>query len=232
MVEKYDILHRIEHLPSYGLLILTLKPEQKVWVESSAIAASDPVIIRQDNPYSSKLKELQQNLAEISLCLSEFTIGNHKGDLYVTPALPGAIRHYYVKQKRGLMIQSSCFLACSEGVNIESKFADIKSFFGGESIFLLKTVGRGDLWFSAYGSIIEVEVSGDHVVDTGYVVAFEESLSYRLEKMRNLSLKTVDKNLFGCEGLVCRFQGQGKLWLQCRQLSSLINFVKPLTRLI
>ncbi|MFM7426134.1 MAG: AIM24 family protein, partial [Elainella sp.] len=33
--------------------------------------------------------------------------------------------------------------------------------------------------------------------------------------------------IFGGDGLVCRFRGEGKLWVQTRHLTSLINFLNP-----
>ncbi|MCR4415892.1 MAG: AIM24 family protein [Thermoguttaceae bacterium] len=32
---------------------------------------------------------------------------------------------------------------------------------------------------------------------------------------------------FGGEGLVCRFSGQGKLWIQTRHVSSFLSWVHP-----
>jgi uncharacterized protein (AIM24 family) len=64
-------------------------------------------------------------------------------------------------------------------------------------------------------------------VDTGYVVAFEESLNYSVELLGGLSFKGLKTGIFGGEGFVCRFRGTGKLWVQSRQLSGLINFVNP-----
>ncbi|MGL4618778.1 MAG: AIM24 family protein, partial [Chroococcidiopsis sp.] len=66
---------------------------------------------------------------------------------------------------------------------------------------------------------------GDYVVDTGYVVAFEDSLSYHVETIGGLSFKNLRTGLLGGEGLVCRFRGKGKLWIQSRQMYNLLNFL-------
>ncbi len=79
-----------------------------------------------------------------------------------------------------------------------------------------------DLWFNTFGGLIEVEVDGDHVVDTGHIVAFEESLSYSVESVGGL------KSLFfSGEGLVCRFRGKGKIWTQKRQFSQFGSWAYP-----
>ena len=91
-------------------------------------------------------------------------------------------------------------------------------FFSGESLFLLKATGTGDFWFSSYGAIVEIEVENNYVVDTGYIVAFEDSLNYNVEVIGGLSFRNLKTGILGGEGLVCRFTGQGKLWLQSRNL--------------
>ena len=99
----------------------------------------------------------------------------------------------------------------------------MKGFFSGESLFLIKASGNGDIWFSSYGAILEIPVNGSYIVDTGYIVAFEDTLNYNVEMLGGLSFKSLKTSIFGGEGLVCRFSGQGKLWIQTRHLGSLIN---------
>lgn len=125
------------------------------------------------------------------------------------------------------MVQSSGFVACSPEIEIDTKFQGFKGFFSGESLFLLKATGRGDFWFSSYGAIIEIPIAGDYVVDTGYIVAFEDTLNYKVEMIGGLSFKSLKTGIFGGEGLVCRFSGEGRLWIQSRNLAPLINFLQP-----
>ncbi|MGF7473550.1 AIM24 family protein, partial [Salmonella enterica subsp. enterica serovar Minnesota] len=60
-------------------------------------------------------------------------------------------------------------------------------------------------------AILEVPVNGDYVVDTGYVVAFEDSLNYSVEIIGGMSFKSLKTGILGGEGLVCRFTGTGQL---------------------
>ncbi|MGK7932158.1 MAG: TIGR00266 family protein [Microcystaceae cyanobacterium] len=226
-LDKYDIPHRIEHLPAYGSLVLTLKPNQKVLAQRSTMMGMDRGISYKSSVKEDWVKAIQKALGKNALSLEEFSTDKHKADLYLAPALPGAIQHYYVKDKRGLIVQSSSLLALSSNVLLDSEFVKDQDFFSGKSLFLLKTLGRGDVWFNGYGGIIEVSISHSHLVNTGYIIAFEESLSYQIETIRGLSLKGLAKGILGGEGKVCRFKGQGKLWLQCRTFESLANFVKP-----
>ena len=77
----------------------------------------------------------------------------------------------------------------------------------------------GDIFFNTYGGLIEIEVDGDYVVDAGFIVAFESTLQYETTWLSGLKRGSGLKNLvFGGDGLVCKFRGRGKLWVQTRRV--------------
>jgi uncharacterized protein (AIM24 family) len=75
---------------------------------------------------------------------------------------------------------------------------------------------------SSYGAILEQELPAgqSYAVDTGHVVAFAEGMQYNVEKASNW--KTA---ILGAEGLVTRFQGPGRVWLQTRSPQDLIGWL-------
>jgi uncharacterized protein (TIGR00266 family) len=218
------ISYEIEHAPAYASLKLNLRPNQSVLVESGGMAAMDSHITMKSQMRGGLLKGMGRMLSGESLFISEFTAVGKAGELYISPGTPGDVQ-YYALNGTALMVQSSGFVACSPTVTIDTKFQGFKGFFSGESLFLLKASGTGDFWFSSYGGILELPVDGEYVVDTGYVVAFEETLDYKVEMLGGLSFKSLKTGIFGGEGLVCRFSGQGRLWVQARQVYPLVNFV-------
>ncbi|MBW4465150.1 MAG: TIGR00266 family protein [Pegethrix bostrychoides GSE-TBD4-15B] len=220
-----SIAYKIEHAPSYAQLTLQLASQQTVLAESGAMAAMDTGIQMKSKVRGGLLKGVGRMLGGESLFVSEFT-ASRPGELLLSPGVPGDIQHYKLAGN-GLFLQSSSFVAASPSLEMNTKFQGFKGFFSGESLFLIKVSGSGDLWFSSYGAILEIPVTGDYVVDTGYIVAFEESLSYSVELISGLSWRGLRTGIFGGEGLVCRFQGQGKLWVQSRSLTPLINFLRP-----
>ncbi|MBE9223148.1 TIGR00266 family protein [Cyanobacterium stanieri LEGE 03274] len=227
MLNKSEINYRIENNPAYAFLILTLQANQMVMVESGAMAAMDSGIKMKSKMKGGLGKSIGRMLGGESLFLSGFTAENKSGELYLSPGVPGDIAHYLLTGNNSLMIQSSGFVACGAGVEIDTKFQGFKGFFSGESLFLIKATGQGDIWFSSYGAILEVDVRGSYVVDTGYIVAFEDTLDYNVEMMGGLSFKGLRTGILGGEGLVCRFSGNGKLWIQSRNLFPLMNFLNP-----
>ena len=221
-----EITYEIEHSPSYASLRLDLQPEEKVIVEAGAMAAMDSCIQMKSKMRGGFGKGLGRMVSGESLFLSEFTAKNQGGQLFISPGVPGDIQHYYLNGK-GLIIQSSGFVASGKNVDLETQFQGFKGFLSGESLFFLKATGVGDIWFSSYGAIMEINVTENYVVDTGYIVAFEESLNYQVEMIGGLSFKNLKTGLFGGEGLVCRFRGEGRLWIQTRNLLSFLNFLHP-----
>ena len=221
-----EIAYTLEHSPAYSLLRLDLKANQTVLVEAGAMAAMDSCIEMKSKMRGGLMKGLGRMLGGESLFVSEFTAKGKPGQLYIAPGVPGDVKHYRLQDK-ALMVQSAGFVAASPDVNLDTKFQGVKGFFSGESLFMIRASGQGDFWFSSYGAVLEIPVSGSYVVDTGYIVAFEESLSYKVEAISGLSFKGLGTAIFGGEGLVCRFSGEGKLWVQSRNLSPLLNFLMP-----
>ncbi len=221
------IAYTIEHSPAYASLILNLRPQQKILVEASAMAAMDTSLTMKSKMQGGLMKSVGRMLAGESLFINEFTAEKEGGKLYLSPGTPGDIEYYSLNGTKGLMVQSSGFVACSDTVEIETKFQGVKGFFSGESLFLMRASGTGDFWFSSYGAIIEIPVEGAYVVDTGYVVAFEDTLQYNTEIIGGLSFRSLKTGILGGEGIVCRFTGKGRLWIQTRAIYPLLNFLYP-----
>jgi uncharacterized protein (AIM24 family) len=64
----------------------------------------------------------------------------------------------------------------------------------------------------AFGGIQEMQCDGSLVVDTGHLVAWDANLTFNVTKAAS---GWVSSFLSG-EGLVCSFQGQGRIWMQTR----------------
>lgn len=217
--------YEIQHAPAYASLTIKLLADQTIMVESGAMAAMDSHIKIKSKVKGGLMKSVGRMFGGESLFMSEFTAVGKPGELILSPGVPGDITHYPITPNQGLIIQSSGFVACDPNVNLDSKFQGLKGFFSGESLFMLRASGEGSVWICSYGGILEVPVDGSYVVDTGYIVAFEDTLSYQVEVLGGLSWKNLKTSVFGGEGLVCRFSGQGRLWIQARDISPFLGFL-------
>jgi len=146
-------------------------------------------------------------------------------ELWLSATLPGDMKVFDLSGTN-LVVQSGSFVACESGVNIDLGWQGFKSMFSGESLFWLKTSGQGQLVASSFGNIYEVDVEDEYVVDTGHIVAFEETLSFDLSKAGSSWIHSI----LGGEGIVCRFKGKGKVWCQSHHEQSFGYALQPMLR--
>jgi uncharacterized protein (TIGR00266 family) len=217
---KLDILHQ----PDSAIAKIEMAPNEEIVAEAGAMVAMSSNLNVSTTLRKGKgggvLGGLKRMMAGESLFLSVFRTPNEAGEIYLAPKLMGDLLPYSLSGQT-LIVQSTGYLASTPGVDLELGFQGFKSFFSGESIFWLKISGSGLVLLNAFGGIYEIDVDGEYVVDTGHIVAFEDSLSFRISKA-NASWWGA---LFGGEGLVCRFSGKGKLYCQTHNPSAFGSMV-------
>ncbi|MBT5872548.1 MAG: TIGR00266 family protein [Candidatus Latescibacteria bacterium] len=210
--------HTIDCRPDFSFLTVHLPPNHSLKVEASAMATMD-VNMRMKTKAKGGLSRL---VTGESIFINEFTAEGAPGEISIAPGAPGDMAHVLLNGDT-VYLQNSAFVASGMDVQVESKWQGMmRGFFSGESLFLIRCSGTGDLWFNTYGGLIELDVSGDYVVDTGHIVAFTEGLDYKVSSIGGY------KSLFlSGEGLVCRFKGEGKVWIQTRQVPPFSAWLYP-----
>ena len=138
----------IQHAPAYASLRVKLAANQSLIVEAGAMAAMDSHITMKSKMRGGIMKSVGRMFGGESLFLSEFTATDKPGELLLSPGVPGDLSHYRCQSDRSLFIQSSGFVAADPSITIDTKFQGMKGFFSGESLFLIKASGNGDIWFS------------------------------------------------------------------------------------
>ncbi len=207
--------------PDYGEVVFQLDPGDKVLVESGSMSRMSADLPMDARVIGSKLGALGRKLVGgESFFVGEYG-GSKGGELAISPGVPGSVTHYALGGQP-LRLTAGAFLACTEGITLKTRFGGLKGLFSGEGAFFLDAVGRGDLFFNAYGAVIEKDLDGELVVDTGHLVAWEPTLDYEIKGMGGLK-----QTLFSGEGLVMRFSGHGKIWLQTRTLPHTAGWITP-----
>lgn len=210
--------YHIDGAPDFAYVTVQIPANEMLKVEASAMATMDTHI-------SMKTK-MRGGLGRLvtgeSIFLNEFSAEGAPGEVGIAPGAPGDLDHVYLDGET-IYLQNSAYVASTAGIEVETKWQGLtKGFFSGESLFLIRCLGKGDLWFSSYGGIINIDVDGDYVVDSGNIVAFTEGLDYKVSKVGGY------KSLFfSGEGFVCRFSGKGKVWLQTRKVGAFAAWLSP-----
>lgn len=213
----------LEHGPAFTWARVQLAVGESIKAETGAMVSMSSTVQIETRMQGGLLGALARKvLTSESFFQNTFTATQGPGEVTFAPSLMGDI-HVHELRGEGLLLTSGSYLASDAPVALETKWGGMKSFFAKESLFLLRAQGTGSLLFTCYGALVEVSVPPDgYVVDTGHVVAFEPSLDYSVQKVGGL------KSMFlSGEGLVCRFSGAGRLWLQTRSLDAFIGTIVP-----
>jgi len=214
----------IEQRPVFSVLRLVFEAGEQIRAEAGAmISMSGTLELKAKTSGKGVLGTLGAMMGGESLFASEYTAGTSGDELLLAPSYPGDILHLPL-QGETIFAQSGAYLAGSPHLQLSTQ-GSLKALVSGEGLFLQKISGSGDLWLASYGAIIEKQLNAgdEYIVDTGNMVAFDASLSY--------TIQTASRGLFSSmasgEGLVCRFRGPGRLWLQTRSISALAQTLKP-----
>ena len=142
-------------------------------------------------------------------------------------SFPGQILPLEVTPGKSFILQKSAFLASEAGVHL-SMHVNQKlgaGFLGGEGFIMQKLTGNGIAFAEVDGELVEYTLApGEQmVVDTGYVMGFELSVSMDIQQVKGL------KNMvLGGEGLFNTvLTGPGKIWLQTMPISGVAAAIQP-----
>jgi uncharacterized protein (AIM24 family) len=158
-------------------------------------------------------------LAGESLAFQYFTPNGGSGLVAFAGTLPGEVREITLDGTKSWTAEKDAFLAAESTVKFDIKFAGLTTGRkGGEGFVLEKFTGAGSLFISGGGNFIELnpaKYGGKIQVDTGCVVAFEEGITYGVERIGKIDAKGLKTAFFGGEGMsLATLVGDGTVILQ------------------
>ncbi len=214
----------IRNRPDYASLHVEIDAGEQVITEPGAMIGMDPALKLETNMKGGLLGAAKRALGGESVFLNTYTATGPGQTLDLAPSIPGDLTEVTLAGS-SVIVQRGSYMAHHGDVEITAKWGGARSFFGGEGLIMLRATGTGTLWIASYGAIHPVDVNGAYTVDTGHIVAFEESLTFTVTKVGGF------KSLFlSQEGLVCKFTGHGRLWVQTRNAPALASFLQPFRR--
>lgn len=205
---------------------ITLQPGQKITTEGGAMIAKSASLqittSTQQKRSGGIIKGLKRLIAGENFFLNHYIAPAEGGKLWLGTTHVGDMEK---KELHGenLIIQGGSFVACTENISIDASWQGFKNLISKEGLFWLKASGQGTVIFNSFGAIYQIEVNGEHIVDTGHIVAFEETLAFTLTKAG----KSWISSILGGEGLVCKFKGKGTVWVQSHNSSSFGSALGP-----
>lgn len=221
---QYEILAR----PAAAVAKLSLSTNESITCEVGAmIAMSTGIGVETTSGMKGGgggfLKGLKRMFAGENFFLNHFTASQPDQTLLIGPTMLGDIAHHSLRGG-SLVVQGSSWLASDSGIAIDATWQGFgKAIFSGEGLFWVKCTGQGSIFLSSFGAIYEVDIDGEYIVDTGHIVAFEDTLQFKIVKAG----RSLIGSFLGGEGLVCRFKGQGKLYCQSHNPPSFGKLIGP-----
>lgn len=205
------------------------RPGETMYTQSGGMAWMSEGISMDSNMRGGLGKSIGRMFSGESLFMATYKAEKPDAMIAFASTVAGEILPIDIGASGTMICQKGAFLCAQESVNLSVKFTKKLSagFFGGEGFILQGISGSGMVFLEIDGNKIEKNLAPGEVikVDTGNVVAFEESVKYEVETVKGL------KNIFfGGEGLfLTKLTGPGKVILQTQNFN---EFAGRIARLI
>jgi uncharacterized protein (TIGR00266 family) len=225
---------QITHGPSFAMLRADLQPGQTLVAEAGSMVARHSPVQMDVKMNASPAAALGAKLKALLVALIRKMIGgetffvNHfsapqQGTVWIAPTMAGQISHRRL-QGETLVLSTGAYVAHTGDVDMRMRFGGLRGLLAKEGAFFLEISGHGDLWFNSYGGIEAVDVQGSYIVDNGHLVGYEGQLE--------LDVRSAGGGMMGFfasgEGVVCELKGTGRVYIQSRNMGSLVSWLSPL----
>lgn len=203
---QVNVLYR----PSQTVAQCWLQPNESLTAESGAMMGMSTNVQMQTSS-GGIMKGLKRLFGGESFFRNTFMAQGGQGEVLLTTPLCGDMTVLEVGQRQWHLVNSA-YVGASSSVDVQTQTSG-RGFFSGAGLFILGTQGQGELIAGSFGAIEQIQVSGEMVIDTGHLVAWESTLQYTVGKATKSGW--IASWLSG-EGLVCHFQGHGIAYIQSR----------------
>jgi uncharacterized protein (TIGR00266 family) len=206
---------------SFRMLKVQLSPGQMITVEPGAMASQDATIDLTTNMNGGFIQALiAKFFGNESFFINVFANRSASpATVYLTQSTPGDIVECELKNET-IFIEPGSFIARNRGIQSSVVWAGFSSFIAGEGLFRLKFQGTGRLWYGSFGAIVEKDVVGDFIVDSGHLLSYPPTIELSLKLPGGWISSFLSK-----EGFVLKLSGKGKILLQTRSVKGLAQWL-------
>jgi uncharacterized protein (TIGR00266 family) len=203
-----------------------MKPGQEIIAEAGKMVYKTPDVSWETKMTGEGLGgklmgALKRKLTGESLFLTHFKTPGGPGEVGFAGDFPGRIQAFELVAGQSVLCQRDAFIVAEATVQLGIAFTKKigAGLFGGEGFILQKLTGPGTAFIHAGGDFVtfHLKVSETLQVDTGCIVAFDESINYDVQFAGGIAT-----SIFGGEGVfLATLTGPGKVIIQTMTLSKL-----------
>ncbi len=207
-----------------GLIEFTLSKDEKVTAEAAAM-----VYMKGNIKTETKMRKggffkslKAAALGGESFFINEFIAQEDNCKLGITGNMLGDIE--VIKVEEEFIVQSGAYVGSTGELTLDTKWQGFTKGIFGSNLFMLKTVGNGEMFVNAWGGIIQTKLKEGEkmILDNYQLVALSSTANYRVTK--HGSFKTT---LFGGEALVMEIVGPGTVYFQTKNIMEFIRALIP-----
>jgi len=147
------------------------------------------------------------------------------GEVLLSPTALGTLQAIELNGDTGYIVQKGGFFAGTAGIQVNTSLQNLaKGLFSGQGFFILKISGQGLLFISSYGAIhpLDIPAGEEFIIDNQHLVAWPEDCHFNIEAASKGWLSSVTSG----EGLVCRFRGPARVYIQTRNPDAFATWIR------
>lgn len=204
-----------------------LEHGESIKAESGAMVGMSPTIDLEGKLEGGILGGIGRMFSGENFFFQTLRASRGAGNVLLAPSTPGDIIILDLDGMTEYNVQKDGFLAGENSINISTKMQNLaQGFFSGEGFFILKVSGKGKLVLSSFGAIHEVNLAPgeDYIVDNNHLVAWPSTTPYSIDKASKGWISSFTSG----EGLVCKFRGPGKIYIQTRNTPAFGSWIRKL----
>ncbi|WP_066501749.1 TIGR00266 family protein [Abyssisolibacter fermentans] len=220
---NYEVLYK----GSFPMIKVNLIKGESIKAESGAMVAMSSTVDVEGKLEGGLLKGIGRKLSGEKFFFQTLKANRGNGEAYFAASSPGGVLVLDLDGMNEYILQKDGFLASTEDVTIDSKVQNLaKGLFSGEGFFVLRVSGKGTLFVSSFGEIHEIDIPAgeEYIVDNEHLVAWPSTVPYTIEKASSGWISSFTSG----EGLVCKFTGPAKIYIQTRNPSSFGHWMKSI----
>jgi len=215
---------RVLYPGTFSMVEVLLEKGETVKAESGAMVAMSNTIDLEGKMEGGLFGAAARMLAGEKFFFQTLRASRGNGKALLAPSFPGDVVIMELDGHTEYIVQKDGFLAGSETISINTTMQNLaKGIFSGEGFFVLKASGVGQLILSSFGAIHEIslEPGEEYVIDNKHLVAWPSTTTYKIDKASKGWISSFTSG----EGLVCKFTGPGKVYIQSRNTSAFAGWV-------
>jgi uncharacterized protein (TIGR00266 family) len=226
--------HIVKYEPTFSMLQVNLAPGEVIVAEAGSMVARSSSLQMEVKMNAGRNAGFFGKLKAFLIAFIRKIVGgetffvNHfsspqGGWVWLAPSMSGGIKPIQLAGN-SMLFSAGAYLASAGDIDLKMRWGGLRAMLAKEGAFFVEASGNGQIFVTSYGAVDEVYCNGSYIVDNGHIVGFDSSLNFKI--------RSAGGGLMGFmasgEGLVCEFQGQGKILIQSRNTGALVNWITPM----